>query len=288
MCDCPVCGGNAKVFSEKKGGEKSFLYYECRKCGSIFIEPEILDKMDNGIPLIEYTKEYWDMELQSARRRCFGDCMARMAEVIYYATIPIENFLDIGGGTGMFLDAIEQYLPDNKEHFYSVEKYPPEKIHCTKSKNFYNCSYSELNMKFQAGICIEVVEHLTPQMLVSIFRDVASVSSDGAIYLINTGMPQYVKKEDPNYLDPFIRGHIMSYSLKGIQNLLEPLGYSVYPIRGKNWAYCIEYHSNNKDSDITGRLWKALPENLELLKDSKMGSVLHILGRESINGYLIY
>ena len=135
---------------------------------------------------------------------------------------------------------------------------------------------------------MEVVEHLTPKMLVDMFREIAMISEDNAIYLVNTGLPKYVMEQDPNYLDPFKRGHIISYSTEGMKFLLEPLGYRVLPIRGKDWAFCIEYNSGNKDKDITGRIWKALPENLSLLHDSNMGDVLQILGRESVNGYLIY
>lgn len=277
------------IYRSKNGrGGVKYTYYLCERCGSIFIDTDIICAMDNGETLIEYTKEYWNMEFQAAKKRCFGVCLARIAEVVYYATIPIVNFLDIGGGTGILLDAISQYLPDNKSHFYSVEKYPPEDGYRTKEKNFYTCSYSELNQKFQAGICMEVVEHLTPKMLVDMFREIAMISEDNAIYLVNTGLPKYVMEQDPNYLDPFKRGHIISYSTEGMKFLLEPLGYRVLPIRGKDWAFCIEYNSGNKDKDITGRIWKALPENLSLLHDSNMGDVLQILGRESVNGYLIY
>lgn len=196
--------------------------------------------------------------------------------------------LDIGEGTGLLLDAISLYLPDHILYFHSIKKYPSEDRYRTANKNFHTCSYSELEMQFQAGICMEVIEHLTPKMLVDMFGDIAMVSSDGAIYLINTGMPKYVREQDSAYLDPFVRGHIISYSIEGIRVLLEPLGYRVFPIRGKDWAFCIEYHSDKNDEDITERIWKALPENIALLQDSKMGNVLQILGRESVNAYLMY
>lgn len=257
------------------------------ECESIFIDPDIIDAMDNGVSLIEYTEEYWNMEFQAAKERCFGACMARLAEVIYYATIPITNFLDIGGGTGLLLDAISAYLPDNASHFYSVERYPSKDGWRTKNKNFYTCSYAETGLQFQAGLCMEVIEHLTPKMLVDMFGDIATVSSDKAIYLVNTGMPRYVKEQDPRYLDPFVRGHIISYSIQAVRSLLGPIGYRVFPIRGKDWAFCIEYNSDNADKDITRRVWNALPENLSLLKDSKMGSIMQILGRESVNAYLV-
>ena len=284
---CSICGGGLRPYTEKKRGDKSYLYYECEKCGSLSLDPTVISEMDAGITLIEYSEEYWNMELKAARQRCFGPCLARLAEVIYYAKIPIDNFVDIGGGTGWLLDALSLYLPEHLSHFYSVEKYPPEERYCTQNPNYHIGSYAELSVKFQAGICVEVVEHLTPHMLVEMFQDIASVSSDGAIYLVNTGMPEYVKSEDADYLDPFVRGHIVSYSLEGMKCLLEPLGFTVRPIRGKTWAFCIEFRSQWTDEDITSRIWTALPHNLKLLEDQKMGSVLQILGRESVNAYLL-
>ncbi len=287
MKTCSICRGGLRPYAERKRENKSYLYYECERCGSLLIDPNVINAMDEGNTLMEYSDEYWNMELEAARSRCFGPCLARLAEVIYYAKIPIDNFVDIGGGTGWLLDALSLYLPEHLSHFYSVEKYPPEERYRTQNSNYRIGSYAQLNLNFQAGICVEVVEHLTPYMLVEMFQDIAAVSSDGAIYLINTGMPEYVKNQDANYLDPFVRGHIVSYSLEGMKWLLEPLGFTVHPIRGKTWAFCIEFHSQWTNEDITSRIWTALPCNLKLLEDQKMGSVLQILGRESVNAYLL-
>lgn len=141
---------------------------------------------------------------------------------------------------------------------------------------------------FQAGICVEVIEHLTPKQLVDMFSDVSSVTSDDAAYLINSGEPDFVKYENPGYLDPFFDGHIVSYSVRGLQELLGPIGFKVSPIRGKTWACLAEYHPANPDNneDVTDRIWSALPENLSVLTDSRMGSVLRILGLESARAYL--
>lgn len=133
-----------------------------------------------------------------------GGALARMAEILYYARIPVRAFLDIGGGPGYFLDAVAKYLPEHKNHFYSVEKFPPKVTNGesiglgrTISPNYITSGYEDLPEKIQTGMCIEVVEHLTPQMFRGILEDVAMVSHDGACYIFNTGMPQYVLEEDP-------------------------------------------------------------------------------------------
>lgn len=222
-----------------------------------------------------------------------GGALARMAEILYYARIPVRAFLDIGGGPGYFLDAVAKYLPEHNNHFYSVENFPPKVTNGesiglgrTISPNYITSGYEDLPEKIQAGMCIEVVEHLTPQMFRGILEDVAMVSHDGACYIFNTGMPQYVLEEDPDYMDPVRRGHFVSYSLKGVAQLAEPFGFTVIPIPGKTWAYVLEYHSESSaNEDITNRIWSALPENLNLLTSESMGSVLKVLGLETVRAY---
>lgn len=58
------------------------------------------------------------------------------------------------------------------------------------------------------------------------------------------------------------------------------------PIPGKTWAYVLEYHSESSaNEDITNRIWSALPENLNLLTSESMGSVLKVLGLETVRAY---
>lgn len=283
--NCPICGGVGHFFIQKEHDRHSYSYYMCEKCESIYLDSTILERIDKGESIVSYAKEYWDSDrIHGGEQRTFGPNIARMAEVFFYARRPIKRFLDIGGGNGKFLDAVERYLPCNKDIFYSVEKYPPPSEYCTQSKNYYTCSYHELNMKFDAGICIEVIEHLTPRMLSSMFSEIAKVSNEAATYLINSGQPEFVKNENPNYLEPFKDGHIMSYSLQALQRLLSPLGYNVKRIKGKSWACLAEYQSDLQD-EVVDRVWTPLAENMAILEDKQMGSVLRILGMESIRAY---
>jgi len=295
---CPICGGMgyARYLAVTKDesittpGLGGGVYYTCERCGSIFLEPNILKQLDNGYMLVEYSDDYWVMEQISAAERCYGAGLARVAEAVYYCQIPINNFLDIGTGTGKLLDAVSLYLPSQKHRFWGVEKYPPKKGERTASPNYIIGSYSKVpGIKFECGTCIEVVEHLTPKMLKELFSEVAKVSTPGALYLINSGFASFIECEgECKYLDPFIRGHIVSYSLEGLRYLLEPLSFNVFPVKGKNWLVAIEYKRGFAKEDITERIWKALPENLEILTDPVMGSVMKLLGLESVRAYLIY
>jgi SAM-dependent methyltransferase len=280
---CPCCNSlNIQEYSVVDG----FQYYRCYNCELLFIDVEYLKQIDDGFNIVEYREDYWDSELPAAWERASGVALARMAETFYYARIPINSFLDIGSGPGYFLDMISKYLPDNSSVFYANEKYPPLPQHRTDSKNYLVCDLADVNIKVDAGMCIEVIEHLTPRMISELFRSLAKISNPQAVFIINTGMPSFVEREDPSYLDPKNRGHILSYSIKAIQKLVNPFGFSVIPIPGKAWAFLVEYHSEApKNENLQDRIWTALDHNLKILSDKKMGIVLKILGLETCRAY---
>lgn len=279
---CPICEYSARKLIKVSG----YQYYQCSNCRSIFIDTEILHKINEGISLVEYDSHYWDNEIKSAKERSYGSSLARVAEVFYYSRIPIRKFLDIGTGPGYLLDALEKLLP-SKNIFYGVEKFPPPSQYRTKSPKYVIGDLSKIEFTVDAGVCIEVIEHLTPRMLMRILKDLSKVSNAQALYIFNTGMPEYVIDEDMNYLDPTRRGHIVSYSLRAISILANKYGFTTWPIPGKRWAFVLEYSSNSpkKSEKITERIWTALDKNLNSLSDPEMGSTLKILGLETARAY---
>lgn len=279
---CGCCNENANIFKSVYG----YNYYKCNSCGTIFIDNEIISKIDKGESLVKYNEFYWNMELESSKQRSYGTSLARMAEVCYYCRIKINKFLDIGSGAGYVLDAIERYLPSKIDMFYAVEKFPPINNH-SKSSNYFIGEIEDFaNVKFEAGMCIEVIEHLTPNMLKDLLKQLSKVSRDGAFYIFNTGMPDYVINEDIEYLDPNIRGHIISYSIRGIESIARNYGFTVIPIKGKSWAFGLEYNYKSIfKGDTEDRIWKALSENIDILRDNNMGNVLEILGLETARAY---
>lgn len=144
----------------------------------------------------------------------------------------------------------------------------------------------DLTDRFDAGICIEVLEHLTPRTVRDLFEKLARISNPQAIYLFNTGMPAHVRYEMPGYLEPLQNGHIVSYSLKAIARLAEPFGFRAFPLAGKTWAFVLEYQSAGKpDENLKDRIWSSPPENMKLLEDPQTGGVIRILGLESARAY---
>ncbi len=281
---CPCCNSKSTRQFIKV---LEYDYYECKSCDTLFIDTNYLSKIDNGFNIVKYEEGYWKMELESAKDRAYGPALARMSEALYYCKRPVNKFLDIGSGPGYFLDAVKKLLPANAHHFYGVELFPPKEEFRSKSENYIIGDLGDLTDKYDCGICVEVVEHLTPKMFDDILQKLARVSNPDALYIFNTGMPEYVKHEDMGYLDPTKRGHLVSYSLKAVSLMAGKYGFVVHRIPGKTWAYALELTDNKKaaSADIRERIWHALPQNLNLLCDPEMGHVLKILGLETSRAY---
>jgi SAM-dependent methyltransferase len=209
-----------------------------------------------------------------------------MSEIFHYARLPIRTFLDIGSGPGYFLDAVAKYLPNSTDIFHAVEKFPPPPEYRTKSTNYFIGDIADFPQKVDGGLCMEVIEHMNPSTVQGLFQSLANISEKDAIYIFNTGMPDYVRNEDQNYIDPIIRGHIVSYSVKAVEILAKPFGFSVLAIPGKTWAFVLEYNAVARpDEDIRDRIWTAHQENINVLTDKDMGSALRILGMETARAY---
>jgi hypothetical protein len=281
--ECPSCqSGHIENLREVEG----YRYYICRTCRFIFIHPAILEKIDMGRTIREYNPDYWQMELSAAKERSYSVALARIAEVIYYTKIPIKNFIDIGTGPGYVLDSLRLYLPSHTDRFHGVERFPPPPEFRTNHKNYRIGNLGDLDLCFEAGMCMEVIEHLTPRMLRNLLEEISAKSKPGACFIFNSGLSDYVLNEDPAYLDPIRRGHIVSWSVEAVRAQCDGLDLTVLPIKGKTWAFIVERRdirlTANVTEDIRNRVWSALPENLEILMDPVMGSVLKILGHHTI------
>lgn len=280
---CPLCESRASSYSVVQG----VPYSECRKCDFIFADAGLLARVDAGEPLRRYDGEYWNNELASAKSRSFGSSLARTAEVLLYCRIPVQKFIDIGTGPGYLLDALSTYLPSHRAKFYGVEKFPPAEEERTKHDNYLCSDLADVGEVFECGICIEVIEHLTPAMATNLAKAMSKASVSGSLFLFNTGLTDYVRNEDPGYLDPYGRGHITSWSVTSARRIFEPQGFAVHALPGKTWAFLVErvpYPGENKGA-IRDRIWTALDQNKALLTDPVMGNVMYILGLESARAY---
>ncbi len=280
---CPLCGTAAPHYRDVA----EVAYHGCDTCDFIFADPDLLARIDQGLATREYDENYWAAELASARQRSFGSSIARLAEALLYCTVPVERFIDIGTGPGYLLDAVARYLPHSAHRFYGVEKYPPLPRYQTESHNYLCSDLADVGLTFQCGLCVEVLEHLTPAMAIAIAQALAKVSVPGSLYLFNTGLTEYVRHEDPGYLDPYFRGHITCWSVTAARRVFEPLGFQVHALPGKSWAFIVEMPGSSPRTDLpmADRIWTPEIENVNILTSAEIGEVMYILGRESARAY---
>jgi hypothetical protein len=282
LATCPLCGGTERpVFSTVAG----YRYHACEDCDFLFIAPDLLARIDAGLRLRSYDSAYWAAELPAARERSWGPALARVAEVLLYCRVPVARFIDIGTGPGYLLDALAHFLPRSRAIFHGVELFPPAPEARTSHPNYLAGRLAAAPGPFQAGSCIEVIEHLTPRMVAALARELAGIAAPGACFIFNTGLTDYVRREDAGYLDPVERGHITVWSVPAARRVFGPLGFEVHAIPGKTWAFVAEYRRPAPAGSLTDRIWTALPENLGILRDEQAGSVLHILGLETSRAY---
>lgn len=283
---CPICfdSDNQSLYKKIDGID----YHDCGACQSIYADASFLQSISSGSNC-NYDEDYWSMELRSAKYRSYGDALNRVAEVFLYARIPVKKFLDIGCGPGYLLDSLSVVLPSHKDIFHGVELFPPPAKFRSTHENYFVGSMADLTQKFSAGVCIEVIEHLTPDMLRNMVNDLRRISEPGAIYYFNSGQPDYVKNEDNNYLDPLSRGHIVSYSIKGLEKIFSEYGFTIIPLPGRTWGFLAEYSilpAVPNAEDLLTRLWTAHPANVEILKNNGFGPLMYVTGVESARCYL--
>ena len=249
--NCPIC---LSQFNNIKKYEciDNVDYYECDDCESIFAEES--DIFNVAIEAFSYNEDYWKNETAAAKDRSFGSSINRCAEVFLYSRIPIKKFLDIGTGPGYLLDALSVLMPNYKSMFYGVELFPPPHRFRTSHENYIVGDLTTLNHKFSGGCCIEVIEHLTPTQLRKLASQLANVSEDGAVFYFNSAQPDFVKNEDPGYLDPLGRGHIVSYSILGLRQIFSEYGFAIIPLPGRAWGFLAEFKNPLKIPNADGLL----------------------------------
>ena len=261
-------------------------YFECEGCGSLFAEPDFLQQVEQG-SIRNYEEAYWQDELKAARERSYGSSLARVAEVFYYARRSIARFVDIGTGPGYLLDALQELMPELAGMFYGVELCPPPVEYRSRHANYVVGMLGDLDGLFDGGTCIEVIEHLTPAQLRGLARQLADKSAPGACFYIGSGQPEYVKKEDPAYLDPHRRGHVVSYSVEALRSLFGATGMNVTPLYGRTWAVLVEkgIPASTNAEQLESRLWTADQRNLERLGNTRFGPMFLGMGLESARCY---
>jgi Methyltransferase domain len=280
---CPICRNEAGHLRDVD----AVAYFRCLKCETLFADPDFLAAVDAGA-VGNYRVSYWEQELPAARERSFGSGVVRMAETLRMARLPVRRALDIGSGAGFLLDALAQLVPTLAERVHGVELFPPPPHKRTQSPNYHIGSVGDLEGPFDAGVCIEVIEHLTPAILADLLRQLAAKSSPGALYFFNSAQPSFVETVDPSYLDPRGRGHVVALSVAGARVVFERAGFNVIALPGRDWAFLAEFGPPRAvDADmLMDWLWRPAPENLALIRNDRFGPLFEAIGLECARCYL--
>jgi hypothetical protein len=236
-----------------------------------------MQQVDEGAFVRRYDADYWSAELSAARSRSWGEGLARVGETVLYCERPIEVFLDIATGPGYLLDALAAYLP-SRRIFHGVEMFPPPEH--SAHPNYLVGGVADFPMAVDAGVCIETIEHLTPRMARGLAEQLAAKCRPDSLILFNTGLSDFTRKEDPGYIDPVHRGHIVSWGMPALRSVFEPAGFKVHPLR--SWAFAVEYQPTT-DRPLADRIWNS--RNAQLLTDPEMGSAMFLLARETARTY---
>jgi SAM-dependent methyltransferase len=281
--DCPICGREAHDFRTVD----AVRYFRCAGCGSLFAHPDFLAQVEAGTAR-KYESDYWESELEAARQRSFGPAIARMAEVVRLARLPMTRMVDIGSGPGFLLDALQELVPSLAARVFGIELFPPAEAYRTRHPNYRIGSIADLDGLFDGGLCIEVIEHLTPTILRGMIAQLAQKSTPGALYFFNSAQPSFVEAVDPQYLDPYRRGHVVSWSIAGARKIFEPSGFNVIELPGRDWAFLAEFGPpRTVDIDtLWSWLWRPITSNAAIASNDRFGSLFEAIGLESARCYL--
>ena len=283
--NCPVCLRGPAAWYRSVD---AIAFFRCARCGSLFADPAFIARVESG-NVANYHDAYWNNEIAAAQERNAGGSLARVAETMRLCRLPIERFIDIGAGSGGLLDCLAELLPEIADRFYGIELFPPSPELRSKHPNYRLGTLDSLTETFEAGLCIEVIEHLSPSTLRGLVAQLARRAAPGALFLFNSAQPSFVEEQDPGYLDPLGRGHIVSYSVAGAAAIFAPAGFHILPFPGRDWAFLAEFSATPPRSDLDAmfdRLWHPRPENLALLAGAKYGQMMIAMGLDSARAAL--
>jgi hypothetical protein len=241
-------------------------------CGSLFAHPDFLNTVDRGTA-VSYCGAYWAKELASARQRSYSSGVVRVAETLRLSRIPVRRFLDIGTGPGFLLDALAALSPGSAGMFHGIESLPPPRAVRSSHPNYRIGTVGDLEGPFDGGVCIEVIEHLTPKMRGVLVAELAPRSTPGALYFFDSAQPSFFEAHDPGYLDPRRRGHIVAWSIDGARRVFPPAGFNIIPLPGRDRAFLAEFGPERAVlvDDLISWLWHPVPENLALWRNDAFG-----------------
>lgn len=228
MSNCPICSslstkniqnyrGNSRIFQEK-------VLMKCFDCNFVFIDP-----MLNDIELSKYNSEYFlnahggipSHPIEIAFHR--GINKIRVNHVLNYINskeLFTGNVLEIGPGTGDFLDFFKELNPDANYSIIESDINNLERLKA-KVKSFYSDLSDVPDTYFDLIIISHVLEHTNnPVLFLNLLR--SKLNQNGFLF-IEVPCEDYLfkEKEEP---------HLLFFNKLSMNKILTICGFSKFSI----------------------------------------------------------
>ena len=281
---CPICRNEASRLRDVD----AVAYFRCLKCESVFAHPDFLAAVDAGA-VGNYRDSYWEQELPAARERSFGPGVARMAETLRMARMPVRRALDIGSGPGLLLDALAELVPSLAERVHGVELFPPPPRAAQPSPNYHVGSVGDLEgtVRRRRVHRSDRASHARHAR-----RPAAATRGEiepGRALFLQLRPAVVCRGGRPRLSGPALAAAMWSsWSIAGARVVFEPAGFNVIALPGRDWAFLAEFgppRAVGADTLIDW-LWRPAPDNIALIRNDRFGPLFETIGLECARCYL--
>lgn len=269
--NCPACKSNELEKQFKKNG---FLYMECTKCKTLFVNPrpgqDELARFYFDSPSTSYWINHFFKPVEKARTEKIFKPRAKETADLFRKDATDWTIGDIGAGFGIFLKELQRELPNNS--YVAIE---PSQEMCTicKERGFSTiCNTLEdvkgLDNKFDLLTAFELFEHLqNPEDFLSCVHKLLKPKGFFLFTTLNgQGFDIKLLWNKSKSVSP--PHHLNFFNTTSIKFLLESCGFEVIEIStpGKlDWD--IVENMINKDGIYLGRFWEFITTTPETTKE---------------------
>lgn len=266
--DCVSCKSKNHYMISKKNG---FIFRKCDECQTVFISPrpgpEELEWWYTHSEHVAHSQEILE-KTADTRMMIYND---RIKKLFSRITVPVKSVLEIGCGTGNFLQRIREIKP---ELTVTGIELSPDAVRLTKKKGL-NCCHSsaeefaeKTGSKYDLILGFEVLEHVfdPPSLINALFK---LLRKGGTLYMT---MPNYLSYDflqiGECYRNFFGPSHLNYYNPFSIMKLLESGGgncIKIYSDGILDTAIVENYHSDKKK--ILEGFWGYIYDNKAKYQD---------------------
>ena len=231
---CPACNSGKKIFFMHK---KTFKYFKCTKCETIYISPrpteKILDQFYKNSTYYKFWHNYIFPATEKSRiRNIFYPRVKRIMHYVNKFKIKRSGIVDIGAGYGTFLEIF-------KKNFFFKKVYAIEPnidgADCCRKKNIITLDkrVEKINKNDLKSVSVatsfEVIEHLySPKKFLKLLKKILPTKSLLVITCPNgLGFDLLTLKKKA---DNFDHEHLNYFNPKSIDILLKKNGFKILEI----------------------------------------------------------